>query len=408
MPVTNFRFSNQGLTNADIDDIFINKESFSSYFPATPAGVWVWGCNAYASLGLASPLSAVVGTSSPVQNMASGTSWNQISSAGRKMGVVKNDGTLWMWGFQWFGALGNNINTTTTQSSPVQTVSTGTNWAQVSIGGSTTGAVKTDGTLWMWGYNGSGQLGNNDRIHRSSPVQTVATGTNWRQISVGCYGVGAVKTDGTLWRWSVNGNGSLGDNSIVGKSSPVQTVATGTNWKCAVSGCGFAAGIKTDGTLWLWGFGPVLGINNQFCLFSSPVQTIATGTNWKTIDLDKSSGSGMAVAVKTDGTLWVWGSAQNGALGINNCDQVLSPIQTQATGNNWRCATTAKCTVAAVKTDGTLWIWGRNNHGALGIQSTTIAAISSPIQTIATGTNWRSVSVGGADSYAPVIGALRG
>jgi alpha-tubulin suppressor-like RCC1 family protein len=160
------------------------------------------------------------------------------------------EGNLWAWGYNNYGQLGTgNI---TDYSSPVQTVASGLNWKTITC--TTTqgsaGGIKTDGTLWLWGDNQWGQLGDNTTTNRSSPVQTVAAGTNWKQVSMGRFNTGAIKTDGTLWLWGRNNNGQLGDNSTTQQNSPVQTIAGGTNWK-QVSG-GIAA-IKTDGTLWLWG-----------------------------------------------------------------------------------------------------------------------------------------------------------
>jgi alpha-tubulin suppressor-like RCC1 family protein len=92
-------------------------------------------------------------------------------------------------------------------------------------------AIKTDGTLWLWGCGASGRLGNNSTTDHSSPVQTVSTGTNWKQVSMGYTHSASIKTDGTLWLWGCNVAGNLGNNSTVDQSSPVQTVVSGTNWK---------------------------------------------------------------------------------------------------------------------------------------------------------------------------------
>jgi alpha-tubulin suppressor-like RCC1 family protein len=156
---------------------------------------------------------------------------------------------LWTWGTNTSGELGTGD--TSYYSSPVQTIAGGTNWKQVSCGGfgniSQMGAVKTDGTLWMWGYNFFGQLGTNDRVARSSPVQTVAVGTNWKQVACSSYQTAAIKTDGTLWLWGNNDYGQLGTNDTLRRSSPVQTVAGGTDWKQVASGYLNTAAIKTDG-----------------------------------------------------------------------------------------------------------------------------------------------------------------
>ena len=183
---------------------------------------------------------------SPVQTVAAGTNWKQVS-ADTIVGAIKTDGTLWMWGDNGYGQLGDN--TRTLRSSPVQTVAGGTNWKQVSTAGDNVGAIKTDGTLWAWGYGGSGKLGdggNGFSGSRSSPVQTVAGGTNWKQISAGYNHTSAIKTDGTLWLWGSNGVGQLGDNTVASKSSPVQTIAGGTNWKQISSSYDITLAIRDD------------------------------------------------------------------------------------------------------------------------------------------------------------------
>jgi alpha-tubulin suppressor-like RCC1 family protein len=99
------------------------------------------------------------------------------------------------------------------------------------------------GSLWLWGYDAIGQLGNNTIVDKSSPIQTVASGTNWKQVAAGNAHTSAIKTDGTLWIWGANDFGQLGDNTVVGKSSPIQTVAGGTNWKQVSAGDSHTAAI---------------------------------------------------------------------------------------------------------------------------------------------------------------------
>jgi alpha-tubulin suppressor-like RCC1 family protein len=85
--------------------------------------------------------------------------------------------------------------------------------------------------LWVWGKNNQGQLCDNTTTNRSSPIQTITFGTNWMQVSCGNSTTAAIKTDGSMWSWGLGTSGQLGDNTILSKSSPVQTVAFGTNWK---------------------------------------------------------------------------------------------------------------------------------------------------------------------------------
>ena len=373
----------------------VDKSTLFDLYPslsnviASPA-LWSWGYNNYGQLGD----NTLAHKSSPIQTIAGGTNWKQVSTGGNHIAAIKTDGTLWTWGYNNSGQMGDN--TVVMKSSPVQTVAGGTNWKQVSTGGNHIAAIKTDGTLWLWGNNMLfATLGDNTLTQRSSPVQTIAGGTNWKQVSCGNDHTSAIKTDGTLWNWGYDSYGQLGDNTIVTKSSPVQTIAVGTNWKQVSSGSYRTAAIKTDGTLWSWGnnsYG-ALG-DNTIVSKSSPVQTVAGGTNWKQVSV----GASQTVAIKTDGTLWSWGLNNNGNLGDNTIVSKSSPVQTVAGGTNWKQVSVGASQTVAIKTDGTLWSWGLNIYGHLG--DNTLTTRSSPVQTIAGGTNWKQVSAGGVQTSA--------
>jgi len=291
----------------------------------TDGTLWTWGVNTFGNLGDGTRTHR----SSPVQTIAGGTNWKQ--SAGST--AIKTDGTLWIWGLNDNGFLGTgNI---VHRSSPVQTIAGGNNWKQVSSGVGFAGAIKTDGTLWTWGLNNGGTLGDGTTVvRRSSPIQTIAGGNNWKQISMGFRLSAAIKTDGTLWTWGRNYNGALGDGTITHRSSPIQTIAGGTNWKQVSAGTrNYMAAIKTDGTLWTWGINSVGQLGDGTTINkSSPIQTISGGANWKQI----SSGQYTVRAIKTDGTLWTWGWNSYGQLAIENLTHMSSPVQTVAGGNNWK------------------------------------------------------------------------
>ena len=301
-----------------------------------------------------------------------------------------NVGGLWSWGRNSDGELGDN--SIADKSTPVQTITAGTNWKSVAGGSSHTAAIKTDGTLWLWGRNSYGELGDNSIADKSSPVQTVLGGTDWKSVAggSGARHTAAIKTDGTLWLWGGGLEGQLGDNSIAHKSSPVQTVLGGTDWKSVVVGRFYTGAIKTDGTLWTWGsdFYGQLG-DNSVVDKSTPVQVAGAGTNWKLM----SAGVRHTAAIKTDGTLWVWGgNGFFGQLGDNSTLNKSTPVQTITAGTNWRLVATGRYHTAGIKTDGTLWTWGINSDGGLGDNS--IVSKSTPVQTITAGTNWKSVSCG--------------
>lgn len=373
---TNYQSSGSAL-----ESVLLRRDLFSQ------GGVWNWGFNLNNNLGDGTSTSR----SSPVQTLAGGITWKLISSGGYSTLGIKTDGTLWGWGVNNYGQLGTG--NTTQPNSPVSAYLGSSSWVMVSTGYFQSAAIKSDGTLWLTGRNYYGGLGDNTSTTRNSPVQTIAGGTNWKYVNCGfSYGnTAAIKTDGTLWTWGYNGNGQLGDNTSSNRSSPVQTIASGTNWKQSSCGYNHMGAIKTDGTLWLWGnntYGQ-LGDNTSGNQYSSPIQTVAGGTNWKTI----SCGYNHTTAVKTDGTLWVWGRNHKGQLGDNTRTSRSSPVQTISGGTNWKSVIGGYYHTAAIKTDGTLWLWGSNKYyGEIG--DNTNVDKSSPVQTVAGGTNWKLVSCG--------------
>jgi alpha-tubulin suppressor-like RCC1 family protein len=188
----------------------------------TDGTLWSWGGNPYGQLGS----SATVYRSSPAQ-VGALTDWSKISIGSSAGAAIKTDGTLWLWGRNNYGTLGINSNVDRI-SSPTQ-VGSGTTWSEISLASGTILAKKTDGTLWGWGYNNNGQLGFSDLVNRSSPTQ-IGTDTNWNLISSGGYGnTMATKTNGTLWAWGQNQYGQVGTNDKVNRSSPVQ-ISSATNW----------------------------------------------------------------------------------------------------------------------------------------------------------------------------------
>ncbi len=197
----------------------------------------------------------------------------------------------------------------------------------------------TTGTLWTWGRNTDGQLGDNSITSKSSPVQTVSGGTNWVSISAGISSGYAIKSDGSAWVWGNNGQSQLADNTNTSRSSPVQIVGNATNWFTLSGGRQGAAGIKSDGTLWMWGINTngQLGTNNV-TRYSSPVQTVSGGTNWYSINIEGYSSTLVTIsaAIKTDGSLWVWGMNTDGELGDGTRTNRSSPVQTIAGGYNWK------------------------------------------------------------------------
>jgi alpha-tubulin suppressor-like RCC1 family protein len=304
-------------------------------------------------------------------NGALESSWKKLSIGRGTTHAIKSDGSLWYWsnvtfstinsasfatygggsidvsggtghsavitysgsivsrGNNTFGQIGDGTRTArTTLTLPI----TGNgSWKSVSCGSNNTLAIKTDGTLWAWGDNTYGQLGDGTAIHKSSPVQNILGGNTWSVISSGDSHALAIKTDGTLWAWGINDFGQLGDSTVIAKSSPVQI--PGTTWKTVIAGVKHSAAIKNDGTLWLWGAnsGNYVGLlgDGTSTNKSSPVQIISGGT-WKQV----ACGNTHNLGIKSDGTVWGWGADANGQLATftSTFTPKSSPVQTRLVG----------------------------------------------------------------------------
>jgi alpha-tubulin suppressor-like RCC1 family protein len=293
-----------------------------------------------------------------------GSSFTSVGLGTSFVAAISNTGTLYTWGANTNGQLGYISATTSspatvganTQAYKVGETSVGTNsWSQVSAGynhalaidstkrlfgwgnyagtnpiitatmswksfiaDSVTIAIRSDDTLWTWGLNSLGQVGDGTTINRSSPIQ-LGTDT-WKQISNGVNLVAGIKTNGTLWTWGYNNQGQLGDGTIFNRSSPVQVPGSWSSISCGLSA---TAGIKTDGTLWTWGGsgGGVLG-DGTVIDKSSPLQ-IGTNTKWKQVKMAYS----LASAIDVDSNLFMWGLNSSGELGLNDIVSRSSPVQ---------------------------------------------------------------------------------
>jgi len=379
------------------------SRTITSLSPVTPSMTWptgvTWNGGSAPTLVSGNNRS----TAGQVFNLItcdSGTNWY----GWEEVATDPNTNTLFAWGsntdtggsYGYAGSLGqNNQGAPTDRSSPVQIP--GTTWSELTFSNSVL-ALKTDGTLWGWGNGSSGMPGLSNQTQRSSPTQI--PGTTWSKLvkSQGGYGVAfAHKTDGTLWTWGYNDEGALGINNRTSYSSPVQL--PGTTWSITSSDGRSSFGIKTDGTLWAWGYNQQgrLGLRPNIPsgqgeeMYSSPVQMAGnpgTGgreTGWVAVV--------PRMAINEDGTLWRWGPADNGQGGNNDNNQSLSMIQIPGTtwGQGMNKISTTPSNTGAIKTDGTLWTWGRNdNFGQLGQNDRTNR--SSPVQV--PGTTWSSIHVG--------------
>ena len=263
---------------------------------------------------------------------------------------------------------------------------------QVSLGKNHSAAIKTDGTLWIWGSNGSGRLGDGTTGRRSTPVKVL---DNVAAVSLGGNHSAAIKTDGSLWTWGRNYSGQLGDSTTADHSTPVKVL---DNVAAVSLGDSHSAAIKTDGSLWTWGWNRYGQLGDGTTTDrSAPVKVL---DNVAAVSL----GDGHSAAIKTDGSLWTWGFNGHGQLGDGTKTSRSTPVKVL---DNVAAVSLGYEHSAAIKTNGSLWTWGYNFEGKLGDGKTTDR--STPVQIAAGGAlPATSVTLPDATQYAPYRYAFSG
>jgi alpha-tubulin suppressor-like RCC1 family protein len=283
--------------------------------------------------------------SSPVTVIGTGLSsgWKQVATGSRHNYGVRTDGTIYSWGVNWFGSLGNNSTSIFSTRSPISMVWLSGTWNKIAddAGDGIGFGIQTNGTLYGWGFQGNhGQLGDGTTSSRSSPVQPLGGLTNWNQISVGTTHVLALQSGvQRVWAWGKDTYGEMGQGTSPGPGgvfylSPVSVVGlTGNQYTQVSAGSYSSAVIDDTGRLWMWGFNQrgQAGVGNFAQGISSPVTVAGGGTNWKQV----STKSETTVALKTDGSAWGWG-INRGTFQSGTGSSVNSPISlTNFRGNTW-------------------------------------------------------------------------
>ncbi|RXR20916.1 T9SS type A sorting domain-containing protein [Flavobacterium amnicola] len=316
--------------------------------------IFTWGRNNQGQLGLGT----TGGTQNTPQQVGSDFNWQTISAGNSHNLVIKTTGTLWAWGNNADGQIG--VGSNAARFNIPQQIGTDTNWSKISAGDEYCVAIKTDGTLWTWGDNTYGQLGDNSTADKNAPVQ-IGTATDWIQISAGTDHTLALKSNGTLWAWGRNNVGQFGTASPTSSLVPIQ-IGTDTNWSKIFAAREHSIAIKTDTTYWVWG-GNTNGQFGNTTTTSSATPTAITSFN---NPLQISKGHQHSIIIKQDGTLWSTGGNASGQLGNGNNTQQTTPVQENTLATNWSFVSSKVSHTAALKSDGTLYTWGANLYGQLG------------------------------------------
>ncbi|MDP1619401.1 MAG: RCC1 repeat-containing protein, partial [bacterium] len=302
----------------------------------------------------------------------------QITAGSSHACALKNDSSVFCWGNNWAGELGDN--TTTKRYTPVQVlgvdaIGTLTDVGQIVSGGAFSCAIKNDGSVFCWGYNGAGELGDGSYIDRLTPVQVlgvdgIGTLTDVSQVTAGFDHACALKIDGSVNCWGYNPYGQLGDNTTVNKNVPVQVVdADGTGSLTDVNeitaGMDYVCALKNDGSVFCWGYNVhgQLG-DNTTTQKLIPVQVLGVNAVGTLSDVNRiAAGSNHTCALKNDGSVFCWGYNGYGQLGDDTTVQKLTPIQVLGVGTFGtlsdvsQIATGASHT-CALKNDGSVFCWG--------------------------------------------------
>lgn len=291
----------------------------------------------------------------PIGQASANATFTFVSAGSEHTVAIDSSNSVWAWGSNSAGNVGDG--TLTQRKRPVK-VQGLTDVISVSASSNFTLALKSDGTVWSWGSNHVGQLGDGTKDARLTPVQVqglehvtaIATGGNFSM---------ALKSDGTVWVWGGNESGQLADGTLDPRTTPISVNIS--NVQAITAGASHSLVLLMDGTVWAWGDNLVGQIGNGKSNARSSTPEKLTISNVKEI----SAGGYHTVAVKNDGTVWAWGRNVIGEVGDGTTDMRTAPVQVNGLvgitsvegGSNYSLA---------LQDDGTVWAWGSNVDGQLG------------------------------------------
>jgi alpha-tubulin suppressor-like RCC1 family protein len=334
---------------------------------------WLTRCAVAAALILIALLVMVLKPNAPGirmgQPLPPGKVRPQLVQAWNAALLLAPDGSLWAWGGTTDGGAAKyslmSVFPRATVLQLPRRIGSDSDWSQVACGGQHTLALKNNGSLWAWGWNGQGEVGQPNLANHYGAPTRIGTETNWTQISAGTCSSLALRNDGSLWAWGANREGQLGDGTTDNKSVPTM-IGTDRDWQTIAAGAGFGVALKTNSTIWEWGTAHGLTSN-----VLAPKQ-IAPGTKWLAI----SANDFTLLALNADGTLW---------LRSINAHHVAPAFVSSPTENftqigrdsDWTEIYAGENSFFARKRDGSWWICGENYQGQLGL-GTSVAAVPSP------------------------------
>lgn len=319
-----------------------------------------------------------------------------ITSGDAHVAGIKTDGSLWTWGRNQDGQLGDGTTVDRAIPAAVPVEANASPWTNVACGASHTVALRADGTLWSWGKNADGQLGISNTTDKNFPTKIGVVST-WKGLACGTNHTAAWRADGTLWTWGDNSQGQLGDGTIGDRNAPVK-IGLAQDWTHVSCGVSHTIGRRSGGSLWGWG-GNVYGQvgDGSTTRRLAPVR-IGTDSDW----VEVGAGFYFSISRRSDGTLWAWGNNDSGQLGDGTRTSYKAPHEVGGHYTDWAAVNCGAGFVVARKSGGRMWAWGDNSAGQLGNQTTTDALLPIPILD----GPWSSVTAGAACVLAVKNGSL--
>jgi alpha-tubulin suppressor-like RCC1 family protein len=337
--------------------------------------LWTWGDNLDGQLGLGDMTNRniPIEISSEIDWLViTGTNSSTIAAGSSHSLAIKTNRTLWVWGGNYSGQLGLGITDFIKCLTPSQ-INTDSDWSQIAARTAHTIGIRTNRTLWAWGQNNYGQLGDNSTTIRYSP-RKIGIDSDWVALSAGDYHSLGIRTNGSIWAWGANWHGQLGLGNSIEKHIPTQ-IGSATDWSDITAGISDTLALKTNGTLWAWGWNNdgQLGLGDSGIDRNTPTQ-LGTGSDWTTL----AAGYYHTFGFKTNGILWSWGKNQYGQLGLGDTTNRNIPTQV-ITDTGWITITGGQYYNLGIKSNGTLWAWGNNGYGNLGLGDTINRNVPCPL-----------------------------
>jgi len=315
--------------------------------------------------------------------------------AGRENGVqlLKADGRMWGWGYGTNGEIGNNSSIA--YSTPVSVCGEIKTFCRIGAGLYNSYGIDKYGRVWGWGYGATGELGDNSNLTKSTPVSICGAIKTFCQVTGGYLYGAALNQRGKVWGWGYNASGNLGNNSTLTYSTPVSICGTNKTF-CQIDG-GYAHILSIDlrGRLWAWGSGGSgrLGLNSQTA-FSTPVSVCGAVKTFCKIDAQQTT----SYAIDKNGRIWAWGQNTGGALGDNSVTNRSTPVSVGGATKTFCQIAAGYLFAGAIDKNGKLWMWGTNGNGNLGNNSTT--PYSTPVSVCGANKTFCRIAAGDYAFYA--------